>query len=263
MRYPLRPTNHQNTARDKTARKPAGYCKLTSGGEFANHGHHVLGGGSCFERFEKIVASQHFGYPGQGVEMPLELPLGYEEKGYQVHGLVIEGIKIDPATRPTEGGDHFGDDVGGGMGNTDAETDAGAHRLFTLLDDVGHGLAMLGRDASAFNQDIDQLVNGFPPACGLQFWHDLPGAEYIAEVHDSDLPENHRRKFWLGSSGEFKKMRGLGILIGNGRRNCGGKFVRMIGTPYQGTAGHMHKAQRLRLFFQFGEDGWRYEVDDR
>ena len=145
--------------------------------------HHRGGVGSGFEGLAKIFVVQKFCDIGEGVEVFLELALGNEEKHDEFHGLVVEGVKLHAAARAAEGTDNIVDEIGGSVGNANAETDAGAHRVFALFDDGGDLVAMFGFNFAARDEQIDQFVDGLPASGSAQVGFDLIFMEDIPKVH--------------------------------------------------------------------------------
>ena len=94
---------------------------------FANDGQHAVGIGGFFQGFAEIGFVEQFGTVGERVEVFLELALRDEEQHDELHGLVIEGIEVDPLGGAAERADDLVDQIRGGMRNADAETNARGH----------------------------------------------------------------------------------------------------------------------------------------
>ena len=62
---------------------------------FADDGEHGVGVGRFFERFAEISLVQKFGDVGERVEMFLKLTLRDEKEHDELHGLIVERIKIN------------------------------------------------------------------------------------------------------------------------------------------------------------------------
>ena len=93
-----------------------------------------IGRGRQFLAHRAVV--EEFGDGGEGAQMDLELVPGNNEENDEVHEFVVERVKFNARGRASEGGHHFGDVLGGGMRDGDAEADAGAHRFLALLQGV-------------------------------------------------------------------------------------------------------------------------------
>ena len=152
----------------------------------AIHGFGVRG---LFERFAKIFFMERFGDAGEGVEVFLELSLRHEEEHGEVDRLIIERFEIDPLRGASENSHHVADQIGGGMGNADAEADSGAHGCFAFADDGGDGVAIFGFNFAGGDQVGDQFVNRFPAGGGLEVGDDLLGFQNIGQIHK--CAENH------------------------------------------------------------------------
>ena len=110
---------------------------------------------------------KNLGDVGERVEVFLELTLGNEEKHDEIYRLIIERVEVDPFLRATQCTDDFRDQIGGGVRDADAESDASAHRSLALLDDCGDGLAMLRLDFSGGHEVVDEFINRLPTVGGL------------------------------------------------------------------------------------------------
>ena len=69
------------------------------------------------------------------------------------------------------------------MRDTDPKTDAGAHGIFPLLDDLGNGLAILFLDRAAAHQLAYQFVDRLPTIRGLKVRHDMLGLDNFTQCH--------------------------------------------------------------------------------
>ncbi len=128
---------------------------------------HRFGVGSLFESLTKFGFVKNLGDVGERVEMFLELTLGNEEKHDEIYRLIIERVEVDSFLRATQRTDDFGNQIGGGVRDADAESDTGAHGSLSLLDDSGDGLAMLGLDFSCGHEVVDEFINRLPTVGGL------------------------------------------------------------------------------------------------
>ena len=122
---------------------------------------------------------KNFGNVSERVKMFLELTLGNEKKHDEIYRLIVEGIKVDPFLRATQRTDDFRDQIGGGVRDADAESDAGAHRSLALLYDCGDGLAMLRLNFSGGYQIVDEFINRLPTVGCLQICEDLVFCENV------------------------------------------------------------------------------------
>ena len=104
----------------------------------------AAGVGGLFEFLAKFLDVKKLGDVGQGVKMFLELALRHQEKHDQIDRLIVQRVKIDPVGGTAQRADDFLDQIGRGMGNADAETNAGAHGRLALLDHGDDGVAVLG-----------------------------------------------------------------------------------------------------------------------
>jgi len=141
---------------------------------------HGGGVGRLFEGLTKFSAVEEFGDIGESVEVFLELALGNEEKHDEIDRLVVEGIEIDAFFGAPKSANDFIDEIGRGMGNTNAETDASAHRRFALFDDGGDGVVMFGFDFARGDEVVNELVDGFPAVARVHAGNNLLWAENIA-----------------------------------------------------------------------------------
>ncbi len=176
------------------------------GGLALDDGVHGGGIGGVFQGLAQFFTVEEFGDIGEGMEVFLELALGDEEEHDEVDGLVVEGVEVSAVLGSAEGADDFVDEVGGGVGDSDSEPDAGAHRVLAFLDDGGDGVAVFGFNFAALDQLADQLVDGLPPVGGFQVGNNLVRAEDVAEVHRRFQMSAFRPKGWiisrhLGGSG--------------------------------------------------------------
>ena len=105
--------------------------------------------------------------------MFLELSLRHQEKHREMNGLIVERVEVDPLPGPAEDSHHVGNKVGGGVGNSDAESDARAHGGFALADHGRDRFAIFRFDFSRSNQIGDQFIDCFPAIGGLEFGDDL------------------------------------------------------------------------------------------
>lgn len=142
---------------------------------------------------------QELGNVGQGVKMLLELTLGHKKQHDEIDGLIIQGIKINPFDRTSEGSDDFVDQIGGGMGDTDAKADAGAHRTFPLLHYCRNLVAVFGFDFSCSDKIVDKFINGFPSIGSPEVGENLLFLEDISERHTVELVRLFRRN-WMGNA---------------------------------------------------------------
>jgi len=120
-----------------------------------------------FEFLAKFFDVKQLGDVGQGVKVFLKLALRHKEEHDQIDGLVVERVEIDAFGGPAQSADHFGDQVGRGMGDADAKADAGAHGRLALFDDGGDGLAVFGFDLARGDEVADKFVNRVPADGGL------------------------------------------------------------------------------------------------
>ena len=146
----------------------------------ADYFEHGFGVGGLLEGGAKFGFVQELGDVRQRVEMFLKLALRHEEQHDEVHGLIVERIEINAFAGATQGADDFTDEIRAGVGDADAETDAGAHGGFALLDDGGDGVVMLGFNLARADEIFDQLVNGLPAVGSLQIGDDLLFRKNIA-----------------------------------------------------------------------------------
>ncbi len=144
---------------------------------------HVLGAGRLFEGLSQIPVMEKLGDVGEGVKVFLKLALGHQEKHDQFDRLVIEGIEIHAAGGTSQSANDFANQIGRGMRDADAKSNARAHGPFALAHDGDDGIAMLRLDLATGNQDIDQFINGLPPVGRLELNDDLLLFKDIRQCH--------------------------------------------------------------------------------
>ncbi len=135
--------------------------------------HHSIGIRRLFEGLTKFFVVKELGDVGEGVEMFLKLTLRNEKEHDEVDRLIIERIEVHTGSGSPKGADHFINKVSRSVWNSNTETDSGAHRRFALFNDGSDGFPMFGLDFSSGDEDIDQLVNGFPAIGRLQIGDNL------------------------------------------------------------------------------------------
>src|SRR5262245_28799605 len=97
--------------------------------------------------------------------------------------LIVERVKVYSLCRPTESADHFVDQIGRGVWDSDAESDAGAHGSLALFDDCGDLLPVFRFDLAAFDQTPDQLIDRLPAISRFEFDYDLVFLQDISKRH--------------------------------------------------------------------------------
>ena len=131
---------------------------------------------------------QKFGDIGESMKMFLKLALRNQKEHDEIHGLIVERVEVDSFFRAAERTDDFINQIGGGVGDADAEPDAGAHRSFPFLDDGSNRLAMFGFDFPCDNKVVDQFIDGFPSGGSLQIGKDLIVSENVSQIHKKSEP---------------------------------------------------------------------------
>ena len=121
--------------------------------------------------------------------MLLELALRHEEEHDELDGLVVERVEVDARGAASESADDFWDEVGAGVRDADAKADPGAHGILALAHDGGDGLAILGLDLAAVDEEAEEFVNR---GCSRGLW--MPdgtklGSVTYVEVTDRSVPE--------------------------------------------------------------------------
>lgn len=159
------------------------------------------------EGVTEIGVVKVLGDVGQGVEMLLELALGNQEQDHQLDRLIVERLELHAGRRAAEDADDLGDEIGDGVRNTDAEADAGAHRLFALLDDRGDVLAVFGRNSARRHQLFDEFVDRLPAIGRPHLGDDLSRGENVREVHSAKDVEGFRRSAVGDSSRNCRRKR--------------------------------------------------------
>lgn len=144
---------------------------------------HGLGVGRLVQGLAEFGLVQQLGDVGQRVQVLLKLALRHEEEHHQIHRLIVQRVEIAAFAGAAQRADDFGDQIGGGMRNSDSEANAGAHLRVALLDHGSDGLAVLGFDSSRSDEVADQFVNRFPTGGGLQIREDLIFRQNVSQVH--------------------------------------------------------------------------------
>lgn len=177
--------------------------------------HHGCGIGSLFESVAKFLIVKKLGDIGEGMEMLLELALGNEKEHDEIDRLIIERIKIDALFGTAKGADDLVNEIGGGVGNANAETNPGAHGGFALFDDRSDLVPVLGLDLAAIDKAADQFINRFPPVGGFQVDDDLISIEDVTEGHRSGLnpnPSGHFARMRDAYQEQFRRMEAKGLI---------------------------------------------------
>ena len=123
---------------------------------------HRLGVRRLFERLSEIGLVEKFGDVGQRVKVLLKLALRHQEQHDELYRLIVERIEAHAFLRTAQRADNFKNQIGRGMRNADAESNAGAHGSLALFDGGGHGVAIIGLDFARGDEIANQLVNRFP-----------------------------------------------------------------------------------------------------
>ena len=87
--------------------------------------------------------------------MRLKLIFRDNEKDDEFNWRIVERIEFNPAGRATEGGDNFIDAIGGSVRNSDAKTNASAHRFLALLEQSQDAVAVFRFDFSETGKQVD------------------------------------------------------------------------------------------------------------
>ena len=126
---------------------------------------------------------QKFGDRSQGAQMGLELILRHKEQNDEVHGLPVEGFKIDPNLGTGKAGCDFLDRIAAGMGNRNPKSDSRAHRLLAMTQRCNGILAMGDIQMPLLNKTGDNLLKCLPPVRGTQLGNNLIFGEETGQGH--------------------------------------------------------------------------------
>jgi len=123
-----------------------------------------LGVGCLFEGLAEFASMKQLGDVRQGVKMLLELTLRHQKERDQLHGLVVQGIEVEPFARAAEGAGDLVDEVGGGVGDADAENRCRLLiEMSRFLHGGGDGLTVLWFDLPSLDQQPES-ARRWPPS---------------------------------------------------------------------------------------------------
>ena len=120
---------------------------------------------------------------GQGAEMGLELVLWHYEEDDEADRGVVEGLELDAVGGAAKRGDDVFHPVRGGVGDGDAEADAGAHGFLAGAEGAEDRLLVLGLDLPLGDQQLHQFHDGAPALGGFHFREYLFNREEVAKIH--------------------------------------------------------------------------------
>ena len=140
---------------------------------FADDAQHRVRIGRLFERLAKFGFMKELRDVRQRVEMFLKLTLRNEKKHDEIHRLIVERVEVDARARTAQRTDDFANQIRRGMGNPDAEANAGAHRRLAFLHDGRNRVEVFGFDFSGRDKVRDEFINGFPAVGRLEFRQNL------------------------------------------------------------------------------------------
>ena len=104
----------------------------------------------------------------EGAHVGLKLVFGQDEQDDDVGGLAIEAFEGESAARDAQGADDVVDGVGGAVRERDAVFHAGAEGFFAFDDDLDDVVAQSDGDLMAFDEEVDQFVDGFVFVLGFE-----------------------------------------------------------------------------------------------
>ena len=111
--------------------------------------------------------------------MGLKLILRNDKKHDKFYRRIVEGIELDSLARSTEGDDNILQTISRAVRDGDAETDAGAHRFFTLLERNQNAIPVLRPDFAALDKQIHELDDGIPTFRRFHLRNDLIGGNKV------------------------------------------------------------------------------------
>src|SRR6476661_8390068 len=107
---------------------------------------------------------------GERAQMRLKLILRHNKKDDEFHWSIIERIKLNAGSRPSECSNDFVESIRRTMWNGNAEPDSCTHRFLALSKRAKNGVAIRRFDFAKTNKQINQLDDCRPALRCFHLW---------------------------------------------------------------------------------------------
>ena len=131
----------------------------------------------------EFIPAQNLRNAGQRVKVFLELPLRHEEEGYEVDGLVIEGIEVNSRGGASEGSCDLRNEIRRSVRYSNTKPDSCGHGGLAFFDRGGNGRLLVGLEFAGMHEQPDQFINCLPPVSRPKLREDLSGGENVTKCH--------------------------------------------------------------------------------